>query len=75
MYVCTEKMETLILQSKSKKDIKILADLAKKIGLKPKFLTNEHIEDIGLANVMKKGRTGRYVDTKTYLKKLKGNEG
>ena len=64
-------METLLLQSKSKKDIKILADLAKKIGLKTKFITNEYLEDIGLANAMKKGRTGEYIDTETYLKKLK----
>ncbi len=65
-------METLLLQSKSKKDIKILADLAKKIGLKTKFITNEHLEDIGLANAMKKGRTGEYINTEAYLKKLKG---
>ena len=65
-------METLLLQSNSKKDIKIFVDLAKKVGLKTKFLTNENLEDIGLANAMKKGRTGEYINTDTYLKKLKG---
>lgn len=64
-------METLLLQSKSKKDMKIFADLAKKVGLKTKFITHEHLEDIGLANAMKKGKTGEYINTETYLKKLK----
>ena len=65
-------METLLLQGKSKKDMKIFADLAKKVGIKTKMLTNAHLEDIGLATVMKKGRTGEYINTETYLKKLKG---
>jgi len=30
------------------------------------------MEDAGLLNAMKKGRTGNYVNTKNYLKKLKG---
>ena len=65
-------METLLLQSESKKEIKILAALAKKIGLKATLITNEAMEDIGLANAMKKGRTGEYVNANAYLKKLKG---
>ncbi|TZF83050.1 hypothetical protein FW774_12155 [Pedobacter sp. BS3] len=65
------KMETLLLQTESKKDLKVLADLAKKIGIKTKVLTNEDLEDIGLANAMKQGRTKQYIDTEEYLKKLK----
>ena len=64
-------METLLLQSKSKKDITLFAELAKKMGVKTKLLNNEHLEDIALANAMEKGRTGEYVDTKSYLAKLK----
>ncbi len=64
-------METLLLQGKSKKDMKIFADLAKKVGLQTKFITNEDLEDIGLANAMKKGRTGEYADTPEYIKKLR----
>jgi hypothetical protein len=29
------------------------------------------MEDMGLAKAMKKGRTGEYVNTNAYLKKLK----
>ena len=65
-------METLLLQSHNKKDMKMVAELAKKIGLSTKFITNEAMEDIGLANAMKKGRTGEYVNTTAFLKKLKG---
>jgi hypothetical protein len=64
-------METLLLQSESKKDIKMLAELAKKIGLKTYSVSKEDMEDMGLAKAMKKGRTGEYVNTNTYLKKLK----
>ena len=63
-------METLLLQSKSKKDMKMLADLAQKIGLRAKFISKIEMEDIGMANAMKKGRTGEYVNTAAYLKKL-----
>ena len=52
----------------------MFADLAKKAGLKVALISNEDMEDIALANAMKKGRTGEYVDTKSYLNKLKGNE-
>lgn len=65
-------METLLLQSPNKKDIKILAELAKKIGLSTKILNHDGLEDIALANAMKKTRTGKYVNTNNYLKKLKG---
>lgn len=64
-------MQSLLLQSKSKKDIEILEALAKLIGLKTKVLSEEELEDIGLANAMKQTRTGTYVNTKQYLKKLR----
>jgi hypothetical protein len=65
-------METLLLQSESKKDIKIMAELAKKIGFKTKMLNDIDMEAIGLVNAMKKGRTGEYINAGDYLKKLKG---
>ena len=67
-------METLLLQSESKKDLKMFAELAKKAGLKASLISNEDMEDIALANAMKKGRTGEHIDTNSFLNKLKGNE-
>jgi len=64
-------MESLLLQSKSKKDIEILATLAKMIGLKARHLSDEEMEETGLAIAMKNGRTGEFVDTEAYLKKLR----
>lgn len=46
-------------------------DSAKKIGNKTKNLPNEIKEDIGLILAVKKGRTGKYVNTDSYLQKLK----
>jgi hypothetical protein len=65
-------METLLLQSESKKDMKMMADLAQKIGLKAYLLNKNDMEDMALAEAMKKSRTGKYVNTTAYLKKLKG---
>lgn len=65
-------MESLLLQSKSRKDIEMLEMIAKKIGLKTRYFSKEELEDVGLANAMKKGRTGEYVKTDAYLKKLQG---
>lgn len=64
-------MQSLLLQSKSKKDIEILATLAKMIGLKARHLSDEEMEETGLAMAMKNGRTGEFVDTAAYLKKLR----
>ena len=64
-------MRNLLLQSESKGDIKMLAELAKKIGLSAHYISNQDMQDIGLAEAMKKGRTGEYINTNTYLKKLR----
>ena len=64
-------METLLLQSNSKKDMALLQQLAEKIGLKTHKLSLDDIEDFGLAYAIKKGRTGKYIDTENYLEKLK----
>jgi hypothetical protein len=64
-------MQTVLLHSNSKTDLKLLTDLAKKIGITVKYLTEEEKEDIGLLNAIKKGRTKKYVDTEDFLKKLR----
>ena len=64
-------METLLVQGNSKADIKIFENLAKRLGLKSKFIDLEAVEDIALANAMETGRTGKYVDTNDFLTNLK----
>jgi hypothetical protein len=64
-------MQTVILNSDSKTDIKLLLDLAKKIGIKSRVLSDIEIEEIGLVNSMRLGRTNKFVDTTTYIQKLR----
>ncbi len=64
-------MKTAVLQANSKADLKMLTDLAKKIGITVKYLTEEEKEDIGMLQAIKEGRTGKYVKTDSYLQKLR----
>lgn len=64
-------METAILKSNSKKNLNLLLDLAKQLEMNVKILSHEELEDIGLAIAIKKGRTGKYVNTESYLKKIR----
>lgn len=64
-------METLILQSNSKKDIALFVELAKKAGLQTRLVNSDYVEDMALASAMEDGRTSEFVDTQAYLAKLK----
>jgi len=64
-------MTTAILKGNSKADIKMLIDLAKKIGIDAKILTQEEIEDVGMAYAIKEGETGQYVDIDSFINELK----
>ncbi|MEA3447697.1 MAG: hypothetical protein U9Q98_04490 [Bacteroidota bacterium] len=64
-------MDTVILNNDSKSDLKLLINLAKKLGIKAKFLNEEGKEDIGILNAIKQGRTGEYVNTDNFVKKLR----
>jgi len=63
-------METIVLQSNSKENLRLIADLARKIGVTVKYPTDEEKEDIGMANAMRKGRTGEFIDTEDFLQKI-----
>ena len=63
-------MESAILTTDSKKDLQLLLTLAKKMGVKGKLLSKEQLEDLGLKNAIKKGRTGKFVDTEKFLQNL-----
>ena len=64
-------MQSAILNSNSKTDLKLLLNLAKKLGIKTRMLTDLEIEDIGLANAIKAGRTGEHIDTQSFLNELR----
>ena len=64
-------METIILNGKSKENLKLLVDLAKKLGFTATHLTNADKEDIGLQEAIKQGRTNKFVDVDNFINKLK----
>ena len=64
-------METVVLHGASKADLKLLTDLAEKIGVKVRYLDPEEAEDLAMLNAINEGRTEEYVDTEAFLKKLK----
>ncbi len=64
-------METVVLQGKSKSDLKALIEIAKKLGIMVRYLTEEEKEDIGLIYAMKQGQTKKYVNTDSFVKKLR----
>ena len=64
-------MQSVIFESNSKSNLKLLADLAKKIGVSVKFLTDEEKEDMGLLKAIKTGKTGKHIDTEMFIKKLR----
>ena len=63
-------METLILNSKSSSDLKLLADLAKKLGISVKHLTDEEIEDIGMLKFLAEVDRDEVVSRDSVMAKL-----
>jgi hypothetical protein len=64
-------MKTAIISSESESDIKLLIELANKLGIKSKILTEEDAEDLALVYAIEEGKTGEFIDTQDYLKKLR----
>ena len=63
-------MQKALLESESLSDLKLLLELAKKLGIKSKMLSINEIEEIGIANAIKIGRTDEYIDTNDFLQKI-----
>ncbi|MFM2290982.1 MAG: hypothetical protein RIS29_795 [Bacteroidota bacterium] len=64
-------MQTLVLNGESAGDIKLIAEIAKKMGLKAKILSESEKEDLSMLNAIKKGRTKKYVDTESFIQNLR----
>ena len=56
-------MEGAILHTDSSKDLELILQLAKKLGISVKKLSKDKIEDYGLSIAINEGKTGEYVDT------------
>ena len=64
-------MEGAILHTDSSKDLDLILQLAKKLGISTKKLSKDEIEDYGLSIAITEGKTGEYVDTETYLMEIR----
>jgi len=64
-------METLILSGDNKPEMKLIAGLARKLGLKTRKLKPVEIEDIALLRAMLIAETGEYVDTDQFINSLR----
>jgi len=63
-------METKIIETKNKSDIKFWLNLAKKTGAKAKSVNTEDIEDTALAKLIEKGMNKKNVSRSIIMKAL-----
>ena len=63
-------METIIIETRNKSDIKFWLNLAKKTGAKAKAINTEEIEDAALANLIEKGMKKGNVSRSNIMKAL-----
>ena len=63
-------MELVINNIKSREDIKLFTELAKRLGLKTTKISLEEKEDIALAIAIEKGRKSGYVPESTVMNAL-----
>ncbi|WP_416864665.1 MAG: hypothetical protein ACMVP2_19150 [Imperialibacter sp.] len=64
-------MKTAILSSASDSDIELLLQLANKLGIKARILTNQDAEDLAMAYLIDEAKTGEYVDTQDFISNLR----
>jgi hypothetical protein len=64
-------MELVIKDIKSREDIKLFTELAKRLGLRTAKLSIEEREDIGLGLAIEKGRKTGRVSEETVMKTLR----
>ncbi len=64
-------MEGAILHTYSTKDLSLILQLAKKLGISTRKLSKVEIEDFGLSIAISDGKTGEHIDTEQFLKELR----
>ena len=64
-------MTGLIITSSKKTDLKLFTELANRIGIQVKTLSEEDMLDIGLLKAMEDGRKTKFVSEERIMKKLK----
>jgi hypothetical protein len=66
-------MNGLIITTTNKADLKLFTELANRIGIKAKPLTDDELLDLGLLKAMEEGKTTKFVSKDKIMSKLKKN--
>ncbi len=64
-------MTNLLISATKKTDVKLLTDLANRIGVKVKVLSEDEMLDIGMLKAMEEGSKSDYVTREQVMKRLK----
>jgi hypothetical protein len=64
-------MAAIVIRSKSTTNLKLLMELAKRLGESASALSDEQLEDLSLGFLMKKEKTGKNVSREAIMKKLR----
>jgi len=64
-------MATLIIESSDPKNVKLLTELAKKLGDRVKSISATETEDLLLGDLMNAVKTGEYVDKANVMRALR----
>ncbi len=65
-------MEVAIVQSEDKANLELLAELARKMGIQFKVLTEDQKEDMGMGLLMKEADRSQKVSEEEIMRKLNG---
>jgi hypothetical protein len=63
-------MTTLLIEGKTKADVKMLRELAERLGFRITELTKQHKEDLGLVSAIKEGRQSPLVSRASVMRVL-----
>jgi hypothetical protein len=64
-------MSAIIINTKEKKGLKLLTELAKQLGYSVKVLSNEELEDVAFGEYLDNVKTGQTVSREEVMKKLR----
>ena len=66
-------MSSIVVSPKSQKEFQFISELLNKLGVRSKVLSDEELEDLGLAIMMKDVDRSDVVDEAEIIQKLKAN--
>jgi hypothetical protein len=67
-------MTAIVISGHNMVDLKIITELAKRLGANVKTLTDEEILDLGLLKAMEEGRNSEFVSRDRIMKLLETDE-